>query len=91
MKIADFGWSHFVDPEKRTTYCGTLDYLAPEMIQKGHKHDERVDIWSIGVLVYELCTGCSPFSCTLTGSDISIENVKKNIINVSYKLPKSMS
>lgn len=32
MKIADFGWSQFLEPEKRTTFCGTLDYLAPEMI-----------------------------------------------------------
>jgi serine/threonine protein kinase len=89
MKIADFGWSHFLDAEqKRSTYCGTLDYLAPEMVEKGHKHDERVDIWSIGVLIYELCTGYSPFSCTLTGNDISIENVKKNIKNLIYKMPK---
>lgn len=33
MKIADFGWSHFVEHEKRTTFCGTLDYLAPEMLE----------------------------------------------------------
>ena len=29
MKIADFGWSHFEEGDKRTTFCGTLDYLAP--------------------------------------------------------------
>jgi serine/threonine protein kinase len=61
------------------------------MIQKGHKHDEKVDIWSIGVLVYELCTGCSPFSCGLNDTNISIENVKKNITNVNYKIPKYLS
>ena len=33
MKIADFGWSHFLDHGKRTTFCGTLDYLAPEMLE----------------------------------------------------------
>ena len=57
LKIADFGWSHFVNEQKRTTFCGTLDYLAPEMLEKGHYHDYRVDIWSIGVLIYELCAG----------------------------------
>lgn len=91
IKIADFGWSHFLEAEKRSTYCGTLDYLAPEMIEKGHQHDQRVDIWSIGVLIYELCTGFSPFSCSLSGNEISIENVKKNINNMNYKVPKSLS
>ena len=46
----------------RETYCGTLDYLAPEMVERQHKHDFSVDIWSIGVLTYELLTGLSPFS-----------------------------
>lgn len=61
------------------------------MVEKGHKHDEKVDIWSIGVLIYELTTGYSPFSCMLTGNDISIDNVKKNIKNVYYKFPKGLS
>jgi len=48
----------------RTTYCGTLDYLAPEMLERSHSHDHAVDIWSVGVLTYELLTGMSPFSPT---------------------------
>jgi len=54
LKLADFGWSNFVDEihTKRETYCGTLDYLAPEMIIGNHAHDYRVDIWSVGVLIY---------------------------------------
>ena len=40
--------------------CGTLDYLPPEMIE-GLPHDNRVDIWSLGILCYEFIVGCPPF------------------------------
>ena len=59
MFSIDFGWSNFSN-KPRKTYCGTVDYLAPEMIDKSG-HDERLDIWCIGVLVYELLTGKTPF------------------------------
>lgn len=53
IKIADFGWSNFSQGEnKRDTYCGTLDYLSPEMINPPNQYDYRVDIWSVGVLIY---------------------------------------
>jgi serine/threonine protein kinase len=60
LKIADFGWSAPVVASKRSTLCGTIDYIAPEMID-GTVHDEMVDIWSLGVLTYELLTGSPPF------------------------------
>jgi serine/threonine protein kinase len=40
--------------------CGTLDYLPPEMIV-GKGHDNRVDIWCLGILCYELIVGRPPF------------------------------
>ena len=40
--------------------CGTLDYLPPEMIE-GRTHNEKVDLWCIGVLCYELLVGNPPF------------------------------
>eukprot|EP00359_Climacostomum_virens_P009954 CAMPEP_0204905458 /NCGR_PEP_ID=MMETSP1397-20131031/5431_1 /ASSEMBLY_ACC=CAM_ASM_000891 /TAXON_ID=49980 /ORGANISM="Climacostomum Climacostomum virens, Strain Stock W-24" /LENGTH=720 /DNA_ID=CAMNT_0052074341 /DNA_START=38 /DNA_END=2197 /DNA_ORIENTATION=- len=61
IKVADFGWSNFFnDDRSRQTYCGTLDYLAPEMItQQGH--GTSLDIWNLGVLLYELLAGEAPF------------------------------
>lgn len=41
IKIADFGWSVHAPSSRRTTLCGTLDYLAPEMVEK-RQHDETV-------------------------------------------------
>jgi len=60
VKLCDFGWSNELTAKTRTTFCGTLEYLAPEMI-RGEGHDERLDCWAIGVLLYECLTGRSPF------------------------------
>lgn len=60
LKIADFGWSVHSPSSRRMTMCGTLDYLSPEMLE-GHPHSYAVDIWSLGVLCYELLVGLPPF------------------------------
>eukprot|EP00051_Salpingoeca_urceolata_P004512 m.65527 g.65527 ORF g.65527 m.65527 type:complete len:381 (+) comp13671_c0_seq1:430-1572(+) len=60
LKIADFGWSVHAPSSRRTTLCGTLDYLPPEMIE-GKEHDDNVDLWSLGVLCYEFLVGNPPF------------------------------
>jgi aurora kinase len=64
IKISDFGWSVHAPSNRRTTYCGTLDYLPPEMIRPGgqdNSYDEKVDLWSLGVLMYEFLVGEAPF------------------------------
>jgi len=60
LKLADFGWSVHTPLHRRTTVCGTLDYLPPEMVM-GQQHDEKVDNWSLGVLTYEFIVGKPPF------------------------------
>jgi aurora kinase len=45
---------------RRTTLCGTLDYLPPEMVE-GKEHTEKVDLWALGVLAYEFLCGVPPF------------------------------
>lgn len=60
IKIADFGWSVHAPTSRRTTLCGTLDYLPPEMVE-AREHDNTADVWSLGecersVLVHAVCS-----------------------------------
>lgn len=67
IKISDFGWSVHAPNNRRATLCGTLDYLPPEMIKPGSKdnwYNEKVDLWSLGVLTYEFLVGEAPFEDT---------------------------
>ena len=62
------------------------------MLARDHKHDQKIDIWAIGVLIYELCTGASPFSTELIKANMVTEKgVKNNIKNVNYKIPEFLS
>ncbi|XP_015115740.1 aurora kinase B [Diachasma alloeum] len=60
IKLADFGWSVHAPSSKRTTLCGTLDYLPPEMVQ-GQTYSIYVDHWCLGILCYEFLVGKPPF------------------------------
>ena len=84
-KLTDFGWSNYIqDDKERKTVCGTPIYLAPEII-KEQAHDDKVDIWCIGVLLFELITGSVPFQ----GKEI--ETLKSNILHLRISWPKEMN
>jgi len=84
LKIADFGWSVHAPSSRRTTLCGTLDYLPPEMVE-GKAHDEKVDLWSLGVLCYEFLCGKPPFEAE------SNQDTYKRICKVDLRFPSHCS
>ena len=84
-KLTDFGWSNYMqEGEKRTTVCGTPIYLAPEILEE-KPHDEAVDLWCIGVLLFELVTANPPFR----GDDL--ESLKANILSLKIHWPKDIN
>jgi len=81
LKIADFGWSVHAPSSRRGTMCGTLDYLPPEMID-GEYHDEKVDLWALGVLCFEFLEGKPPFETD------NHQNTYNRITRVDIQWPK---
>ena len=82
--LADYGWSNFnMEGDVRKTFCGTPEYIAPEMLLK-KGHDTRVDIWSIGILMFELLSGYSPFVAK------SNQELYQNIRRLKIQWPKDM-
>ena len=62
IKLTDFGLSkeNISDNVSAKSFCGTPEYLAPEIIE-GKGHGQAVDWWSLGSILYEMLTGLPPF------------------------------
>jgi len=70
MKILDFGISRDENESSRITavdsYFGTPSYASPEQLRDASQTDARTDVWSLGVILFELLTGRTPFEGTAT-------------------------
>ena len=60
IKLCDFGWCTKLNGGQRITFCGTVEYMSPEMVNK-EEYSKEIDIWSLGILLYEMIHGYSPF------------------------------
>ncbi|XP_015424465.1 PREDICTED: ribosomal protein S6 kinase alpha-4 [Myotis davidii] len=86
--LTDFGLSkEFLTEEKERTFsfCGTIEYMAPEIIRSKSGHGKAVDWWSLGILIFELLTGASPF--TLEGERNTQAEVSRRILKCSPPFP----
>uniref|UniRef100_A0AC34PXN5 Ribosomal protein S6 kinase n=1 Tax=Panagrolaimus sp. JU765 TaxID=591449 RepID=A0AC34PXN5_9BILA len=90
IKLTDFGLSKELKEQRiANSYCGTIEYMAPEIVKRTSRgYNECVDWWSLGVIAFELVTGCSPF--TVDGDQNSTHDIAKRILNKRVPFPKNM-
>lgn len=84
VALCDFGLSkaNLTKDDTTNTFCGTTEYLAPEVLLDEAGYTTMVDFWSLGVLVFEMCCGWSPFYADDT------QQMYKNIAFGKVRFPK---
>jgi aurora kinase len=81
--------------DEMTVICGTTEYMSPEML-KGEKYTEKVDVWAMGILMFELLTGDIPFEKRATKhkkykDKRNNQLFEKQVINKEIKYPDTLS
>jgi serine/threonine protein kinase len=63
-RITDFGLSNSFKNVMLTSFVGTRNFMAPEMLQKNRQYDNKVDMWGLGTVIYTMLSSKVPFFCT---------------------------
>ena len=89
VKLCDFGWCTRLDGGNRGTFCGTAEYMSPEMVNK-EEYSKDIDIWSLGILLYEMIHGNSPFKPNKSKFNINdiMNNIKIQNLKFNEKISK---
>jgi serine/threonine protein kinase len=82
LKVVDFGFAKTI-ADRSYTVCGTPEYLAPELLLS-QGHDRGVDYWALGILIYEMVAGYSPFADAANADQVII---CKNILRGAVDFP----
>ncbi len=90
IKLGDFGIAKCLDTtlQQAKTFIGTPYYLSPEMVQN-LPYSFKSDVWSMGVLLYEMCSLKMPFD-GLSIADLSLKIIKGNYAPIPNNFSKEL-
>lgn len=87
IKLADFGFSNYYASETSllSTWCGSPPYAAPELFEGKKYVGPKVDIWSLGVVLYVLVSGTLPFDGP------TLMDLRERVVKCQYRVPFFLS
>lgn len=90
IKLTDFGWCDYQTDRTFNETCGTFEYMSPQILA-GKVYNYTTDIWSLGILLYELLHGETPFSEFFKKGNINTKEVYHQIIASQIKFKDELS